>query len=144
PAGPAARCWSGRARWWTSAAARCSRPGSIPGTSPPTSSIDRSSDEAVPVRLITLSVDVHHLFAPATVHTVVLRVSERSRHRARPGPARVRRWPADSVRPDGTALCSLGLVVLFLPAAGGCLLPFALLARRGLGVPLWLCYGLWL
>ena len=48
------------------------------------------------------------------------------------------------MRPDGTALCSLGLVVLFLPAAGTCLLPVALLARRTLGAPLWLVYGLWL
>lgn len=48
------------------------------------------------------------------------------------------------MRPDGTALCSLGLVVLFLPAAGSCLLPAALLARRTLGAPLWLVYGLWL
>lgn len=48
------------------------------------------------------------------------------------------------MRPDGTALCSLGLVLLFLPAAGTCLLPVALLARRALGAPLWLVYGLWL
>jgi Zn-dependent protease with chaperone function len=48
------------------------------------------------------------------------------------------------VRPDGTALCSLALVLLFLPAAGACLLPLALLGRRALGAPLWLSYGLWL
>lgn len=48
------------------------------------------------------------------------------------------------MRPDGTALCSLALVLLFLPVAGACLLPGALLARRALDVPLWLSYGLWL
>ena len=49
-----------------------------------------------------------------------------------------------AVRPDGTALCSLALVLVFLPAAGACLLPLALLAQRTLGVPLWLSYGAWL
>jgi Zn-dependent protease with chaperone function len=48
------------------------------------------------------------------------------------------------VRPDGTALCSLALVLLFLPAAGACLLPPAVLVRRTLDVPLWLSYGVWL
>lgn len=48
-----------------------------------------------------------------------------------------------AVRPDGTALCSLALVLLFLPVAGACLLPLALLARRALGVSLWLAYGGW-
>jgi Zn-dependent protease with chaperone function len=48
------------------------------------------------------------------------------------------------VRPDGTALCSLALVLLFLPAAGACLLPLALLVRRTLDTPLWLSYGAWL
>lgn len=48
------------------------------------------------------------------------------------------------MRPDGTALCSLALVLLFLPAAGACLLPAAMLARRALGAPLWLSYGIWL
>jgi Zn-dependent protease with chaperone function len=47
-------------------------------------------------------------------------------------------------RPDRTALCSLALVLVFLPVAGACLLPLALLARRALGAPLWLGYGLWL
>ena len=81
--------------------------------------------------------DVHHLFAPATVQTVVLPVTG--------GPARTRTNTArtNTVRPDGTALCSLALVLLFLPAAGACLLPFALLAHRGLGAPLWVGYGLW-
>jgi Zn-dependent protease with chaperone function len=78
---------------------------------------------------------------PATVHTVVLRAARRSRHRAR---ALRSRSPALRVYPDGTALCSLGLVLLFLPAARACLLPLALLARRTLGAPLWLVYGLWL
>lgn len=48
------------------------------------------------------------------------------------------------MRPDRTALCSLGLVLVFLPVAGACLLPLALLARRTLGAPLWLGYGVWL
>lgn len=48
------------------------------------------------------------------------------------------------MRPDRTALCSLALVLVFLPVAGTCLLPLALLVRRVLGVPLWLGYGLWL
>jgi Zn-dependent protease with chaperone function len=48
------------------------------------------------------------------------------------------------VRPDGTALCSLALVLLFLPVAGGCLFPAALLARQGLGAPPWTLYALWL
>ncbi len=47
------------------------------------------------------------------------------------------------VRPDRTALCSLALVLVFLPVAGACLLPLALLSRRALGAPLWLGYGLW-
>lgn len=47
-------------------------------------------------------------------------------------------------RPDRTALCSLALVLVFLPVAGACLLPLALLARHALGAPLWLGYGLWL
>lgn len=48
------------------------------------------------------------------------------------------------MRPDATALCSLALVLLFLPAAVACLLPPALLARRVLGMPLWLSYGSWI
>jgi Zn-dependent protease with chaperone function len=48
------------------------------------------------------------------------------------------------MRPDRTALCSLALVLVFLPVAGACLLPLALLVRRTLGTPLWLGYGLWL
>lgn len=48
------------------------------------------------------------------------------------------------MRPDGTALCSLALVLLFLPAAGACVLPGAVLARHALGAPLWLSYGVWL
>ncbi len=37
----------------------------------------------------------------------------------------------------------MALVLLFLPVAVGCVLPFALLVRRALGVPLALTYGLW-
>lgn len=48
------------------------------------------------------------------------------------------------MRPDRTALCSLALVLVFLPVAGACLLPLALVARRTLGAPLWLGYSLWL
>jgi len=48
------------------------------------------------------------------------------------------------MRPDRTALCSLALVLVFLPVAGACLLPLALVARRTLGAPLWLSYSLWL
>lgn len=71
--------------------------------------------------------DVHPLVAPATVQTVVSRGS-----------------PHNSVRPDGTALCSLALVLLFLPVAGVCLLPPALIARGALDMPLRLFYGVWL
>lgn len=48
------------------------------------------------------------------------------------------------MRPDRTALCSLALVLLFLPVAAACLLPFALLLRRLFGAPLWLGYAPWL
>jgi Zn-dependent protease with chaperone function len=47
------------------------------------------------------------------------------------------------VRPDRTALCSLVLVVLFLPVAAACLLPVALLVRCLAGLPLWAAYGFW-
>lgn len=77
--------------------------------------------------------------AAATVHCVVVRVTDRSPHRHRR-----RRARPNSARPDRTALCSLLLALLFLPVAGACLLPFALSARRLLGGPLWPAYALWL
>ena len=46
------------------------------------------------------------------------------------------------VRPDQTALLSLGMVLVFSPLAALCLLPF-LLPLRLLGLPLWVGYGLW-
>jgi Zn-dependent protease with chaperone function len=46
------------------------------------------------------------------------------------------------VRPDRTALLSLGMVLLFSPLAALCLLPVLLLLRVA-GLPLGLGYGLW-
>ncbi|HEV2639779.1 MAG TPA: M48 family metalloprotease [Actinocrinis sp.] len=48
-----------------------------------------------------------------------------------------------AVRPDGTALWSLALVVVFLPVAALCLLPAFLPLSYLLGVPLWACYATW-
>ena len=64
---------------------------------------------------------------------------------ARPGlgaltRSRAKRFP---VRPDGTALCSLALVIVFFPVAGLCLLPLFLPLWYLLGVPLWVSYAAW-
>ncbi len=48
------------------------------------------------------------------------------------------------MRPDGTALCSLALMLLFLPVAAASLLLPALAVRRAVGIPLWLSYVVWL
>jgi Zn-dependent protease with chaperone function len=83
--------------------------------------------------VLTRSVDVPTSSAAATVHNVALLFGDRGLRRA-----------VDRIaRPDGTALYSMVLVAAFLPVAGACLLPPALMLRQTTGLPLRISYALW-